>query len=219
MAMIFGLSSPACSPRAHGQALPQPVEDITVSAEAKQAQAVFAAGCFWCVEAVFQELQGVSEVESGYAGDSAESATYEIVSTGATRHAEAVRITYDPHQISYGQLLRIFFATHDPTTPDRQGPDQGHQYRSAIFYADDDQLRVAAAYINQLQQAGVYAPKSITTTLEPLTQFYRAEEYHQDFAVRNPDYPYVRHWIPGKLQKLANVAGHQLKAPTTQPAQ
>jgi peptide-methionine (S)-S-oxide reductase len=156
-------------------------------------------------------------VVSGYAGDAERNARYEVVSSGATRHAEAVRITYDPRKISYGQLLRVFFATHDPTTRDRQGPDQGHQYRSAIFYASEDEKRVAEAYIRQLEQEQVYAPASIVTTLEPLDAFYPAEQYHQDFVQRNPGNPYVRQWVPGKIQKLLDVAGDRVKPATTQP--
>jgi peptide-methionine (S)-S-oxide reductase len=216
--LMLGLGAFACERPTHGKDLPQPKEDLTASEGETSRTAVLAAGCFWCVEAVFEQLDGVTDVVSGYAGDSEKNAKYDAVSAGATRHAEAVQITYDPRKITYGQLLRVFFATHDPTTKDRQGPDWGHQYRSAIFFANDDEKRVAEAYIRQLADEQVYAPKQVVTTLEPLTQFYPAEQYHQDFVDRNPGNPYVRQWVPGKIEKLHTVAPDRIKRPTTQPA-
>ncbi len=162
---------------------------------------VFGSGCFWCSEAVFESLEGVTEVVSGYAGDTKENAIYEKVANHKTKHAEVIRITYDPGKITYGQLLRAFFTTHDPTTLDRAGPDVGHQYRSAIFFANAEEKRVAEAYIQQLTQAKAWADP-IVTKLEPLTEFYAAEEYHQDYVKRNPNNGYVRQNVPKKLQKV-----------------
>jgi peptide-methionine (S)-S-oxide reductase len=163
---------------------------------------ILAGGCFWGVEAVFENLRGVSQVVSGYAGGSANTAKYDLVSNGNTGHAEVVQITYDPQQISFGQLLKIFFAVaHDPTQVGGQGPDTGSQYRSAIFFANPDQQKVAQAYIAQLSQAKAFS-KPIVTTLEPLTQFYPAEAYHQNYIDRHPTAPYVVvHDLP-KLNQL-----------------
>ena len=164
--------------------------------------AVLAGGCFWCTEAVFERLPGVSDVTSGYAGGTAETANYQAVCSGRTRHAEAIRITYNASQTSYGELLRIFFAVaHDPTQLDCQGNDRGPQYRSAIFYADDEQKRVAEAYIAQIDAAAVYGDP-IVTTLEPLGEFYEAEDYHQDYARGNPTQPYVCAVALPKVAKL-----------------
>jgi peptide-methionine (S)-S-oxide reductase len=169
---------------------PDPATDLA-AATATEQTVVFAGGCFWGMEGVFEHLQGVSEVFTGYAGGSAETAHYEAVSVGATAHAEAVQITYDPAQISYGQLLKVYFAVaHDPTQLNRQGPDIGSQYRSAIFFANDEQKQVAQAYIEQLNQTQVF-DRPIVTELAPLEQFYAAEDYHQDFIARNPYNPYV----------------------------
>jgi peptide-methionine (S)-S-oxide reductase len=153
--------------------------------------AVFAGGCFWGVEGVFEQLKGVSKVVSGYTGGSKNTANYEAVSGGSSDHAESVQITYDPQKISYGQLLKVFFViAHDPTELNRQGPDTGTQYRSAIFFTDNDQKKVAEAYIKQLNSARIF-PKPIVTQIAALQQFYPAEEHHQDFIARNPKYPYV----------------------------
>lgn len=154
-------------------------------------EAVFASGCFWCVEAVFESVIGVDEAVSGYAGGLAKNANYSAVSAGRTDHAEAVKVYYDPQVISYETLLEVFFGSQDPTTLNRQGPDAGRQYRSVIFYADDIELAAAKAYIAKLTAAKVF-DGPITTTLEPLDQFYEAEEYHQDYERRNPNQPYVR---------------------------
>jgi peptide-methionine (S)-S-oxide reductase len=163
---------------------------------------ILAGGCFWGVEAVFENLRGVSQVVSGYAGGSANTAKYDLVSDGNTGHAEAVQITYDPQQISFGQLLKVFFAVaHDPTQVGGQGPDTGSQYRSAIFFTNPDQQKVAQAYITQLSRAKAFS-KPIVTTLEPLTQFYPAEAYHQNYIDRHPTAPYVViHDLP-KLNQL-----------------
>lgn len=183
---------------------PQPVIDLDQKGVTK-AEVVFAGGCFWCTEAVFEQLKGVSDVVSGYAGGKAETANYNAVGSGNTGHAEVIRITYNPSQLSYGQLLRVFFATHDPTQLNRQGNDIGTQYRSAIFFHNEDEKRVAEAYIKQLDAADALYPKPIVTTLEPLTQFHEAELYHQDYARQNPDQPYIKfHALPlaDKVDKL-----------------
>ena len=153
--------------------------------------AVLAGGCFWCTEAAFEQLEGVLDVTSGYAGGTKETADYKSVCTGATGHAEAIRITYDPAKIRYDQLLDIFFDAHDPTQLNRQGNDVGTQYRSAIFYASDAEKQAAEAKIGELTEKGKFV-RPIVTTLEPLTAFYPAEDYHQDYAQRNPDQPYIQ---------------------------
>lgn len=167
-----------------------------------QQTAVFAGGCFWGVEAVFEHLKGVSEVVSGYSGGKAATANYEAVSSGESEHAESVKITYDPSQISYDQLLKVFFqVAHDPTQLNRQGPDSGTQYRSAIFFTDSKQQQAAQTYIDQLSKANQFR-QPIVTQLTPLSSFYAAEENHQDFIARNPYYPYV---VVHDLPKLQNL--------------
>lgn len=171
--------------------LPDPVNDVTLAKSTSQQTAVFAGGCFWGVEAVFRHVNGVISATSGYAGGSARSANYEQVSSGATGHAEAVQVIYDPQKISYGQLLKIFFAVaHNPTELNRQGPDHGTQYRSAIFTTSDSQRKVALAYINQLQAVRVYADP-IVTQVQPLPVFYVAEDYHQNYLAQHPTQPYI----------------------------
>ncbi len=178
---------------------PDPLKDVRPSATATAQTAVLAGGCFWGVEAVFEQLNGVSDVVSGFAGGSQTTAHYEIVSSGASGHAEAVKISYDPSTITYGQLLKVFFAVaHDPTELNRQGPDEGPQYRSSIFYENDEQKTVASAYIQQLNDAHVFT-RRVVTTVAPLKGFYPAEGYHQDFLARNPDYPYI---VVNDLPKL-----------------
>jgi methionine-S-sulfoxide reductase len=154
-------------------------------------QAVFAGGCFWCTEAAFEQLDGVLDVTSGYAGGSKESADYDSVCKGSTGHAEVIRITYDPERISYEQLLDVFFEAHDPTQLNRQGNDIGTQYRSAIFYVSEAEKQAATAKIRELNEKGKFA-RPIVTTLEPLEAFYPAEDYHQDYARLNPDQPYIQ---------------------------
>jgi peptide-methionine (S)-S-oxide reductase len=153
--------------------------------------AVFAGGCFWGIEAVFEHTRGVVDAVSGYAGGTVANPEYETVSSGTTGHAESVRVVYDPSRVSYGELLRVFFSVaHDPTELNRQGPDEGPQYRSAIFYADEAQHGAATAYIAQVTAAKTFK-RPIVTQVVPLTKFYAAEKYHQDFAERNPNYPYI----------------------------
>lgn len=182
--------------------LPDPAVDIS-PATAKGAQtAVLAGGCFWCTEAVFEQLIGVEKVVSGFAGGDAASAHYEVVSAGRTNHAESIQITFDPARISYGQLLKVFFSVaHDPTQLNRQGPDSGKQYRSAVFYKDAEQKRVAEAYLKQLAEAKVFH-QPIVTEVTALKGFYPAEEYHQQFVKRHPNHPYVVVNALPKLEKL-----------------
>lgn len=182
---------------------PAPAQDVR-AAKGKRT-AVFAGGCFWCTEAVFEPLAGVEKVVSGYAGGDAASATYRKVSEGVTAHAEAIEITYDPAKISYGALLKVFFSVaHDPTQLDRQGPDWGKQYRSAIFTSDPEEKKVAAAYIAQLDGAKAFA-KPIITRLSPLEKFYPAEAYHQDFVQHNPSHGYVVVNALPKVEKLKKL--------------
>lgn len=181
--------------------LPAPALDEPATAAATET-AVFAGGCFWGVQGVFQHVRGVTQAVSGYAGGKAGTAHYEQVSDGDTGHAESVQVTYDPRLISYGKLLQVYFSVaHDPTQLNRQGPDTGTQYRSTIFAANEMQRQVAQAYIAQLGKAGVYG-KPIVTTLEDLKGFYPAEAYHQNFLVNNPRYPYI---VFNDLPKIANL--------------
>jgi len=190
---------------------PDAVVDTKGPAGAKKQAAVLAGGCFWCVEAVFQQIQGVEKVVSGYSGGDAASAHYEIVSTGKTGHAESVQITYDPQKISYGQLLKVFFhIAHNPTQLNRQGPDVGPQYRSAVFYSNPDQKRIAEAYIKQLDQAKVF-PSPIVTQVVELKAFYPAEEHHQNFCSRNPQNPYVMSVAMPKVEKVKKEVPELMK--------
>jgi peptide-methionine (S)-S-oxide reductase len=190
---------------------PDPVVDTPLAAAPTEKKAVLAGGCFWCVEAVFKELRGVRSVRSGYAGDSAATANYRAVCSGTTKHAEAIEIVYDASQTTFGQLLKIHFSVaHDPTQKDRQGNDLGRQYRSAIFVSEEEQRQVAEAYIRQLNSAGVFA-SPIVTTLEPLETFYPAEDYHQDYAARNPGQPYIVYIAQPKVEKLRENFEDRLK--------
>ncbi len=193
-------------------AFPDPERDLPAASGPQTA--VFAAGCFWCVEAVFRELDGVHDVISGYAGGTATSANYETVCSGNTNHAEVVQVDYDPSRISYGRLLKVLFSVaHDPTQLNRQGNDRGRQYRSGIFYGSEAEKDVAAAYIKQLDAAGVFkAP--IVTELTPLAEFYKAETYHQDYAARNPDQPYIAAVSTPKVEKLRATYAPLLKRDT-----
>jgi peptide-methionine (S)-S-oxide reductase len=182
--------------------LPDPKLDAPLASAPAAATAVFAGGCFWGVEAVFEHVKGVTRVVSGYAGGSAAGARYDQVSAGSTGHAESVQISYDPSRISYGQLLKVFFSVaHDPTELNRQGPDTGAQYRSAVFFSDAEQKRVAEAYIAQLEATRTFR-KPIVTQVAPLPAFYAAEAYHQDYLARHPDEPYI---VINDLPKLADL--------------
>jgi peptide-methionine (S)-S-oxide reductase len=182
----------ACNAGAAGRApIPPANADVALAAHPGQEKAVFAGGCFWGTQAVFERVKGVLNTTVGYSGGSAATATYGQVTTETTGHAESVEVVYDPSKITYGQLLRIFFSVaHDPTELNRQGPDVGTSYRSAIFYSNDEQKRIAKAYIAQLDAAKVFR-RAIVTEVTPLKGFYRAEDYHQDYALHNPGNPYI----------------------------
>jgi peptide-methionine (S)-S-oxide reductase len=181
--------------------LPAPLLD-NAKAPGPPQTAVIAGGCFWGVQGVYQHVRGVQSVLSGYAGGARATATYEAVSRGGTGHAESVEIRFDPKELSYGEILQIFFSVvHDPTQLNRQGPDTGTQYRSNIFYADDTQKRIAQAYIAQMERSKVFAGE-IVTRVDPLGAFYPAEAYHQDFLLKNPTYPYI---VINDLPKIENL--------------
>jgi peptide-methionine (S)-S-oxide reductase len=204
--MLLGLAVltlvQACGAADSAVVLPAPTTDIPATSAKGPQIAVFAGGCFWGVDAVFKHVKGVSNVVSGYAGGAAKSADYEMVSTGMTGHAESVQVTYDPAQVSYGQLLTVFFSVaHDPTQLNRQGPDTGTQYRSAIFTTNDEQKRVAQAYVAQLDKAKVF-PRPIVTEIVPLPAFYPAEAYHQNYLALHPTQPYI---VYNDLPKVANL--------------
>lgn len=184
-------------------AISKPVVSRTPTTTAKGEQtAVFAGGCFWGLEAVFEHVKGVSDVTNGYSGGTAKMADYETVSTGKTGHAEAVKITYDPSQISYEQLLKVFFSVaHDPTEINRQGPDTGTQYRSAIFYSNEEQKRLAESYIAELTKSKTFA-RPIATQVVSLNAFYKAEDYHQDYLDHHPDQPYIVAYDQPKVKNL-----------------
>jgi peptide-methionine (S)-S-oxide reductase len=186
--------------RSGGTAFPDPAVDAPRAATHEKQTAVLAGGCFWGVEGVFERIKGVTNVVSGFAGGDKSTAHYETVSTGTTGHAESVKITYDPSQITFGQLLKVYFAVaHDPTELNRQGPDTGTQYRSAIFYMDDEQKKIAEAYIQQLDAAHVF-PRAIVTQVVPFHGFYAAESYHQHYLDNNPTNPYI---VYNDLPKIA----------------
>jgi peptide-methionine (S)-S-oxide reductase len=220
---ITGFLGAACDKPAQASpaALPMPDVDLQADKAAKPGELhtiVVAGGCFWCIEGVYDQLAGVTKAESGYAGGTKETATYEQVCTARTGHAEAVKITYDPSKITYGQLLRVLFTVIDPTTKDRQGPDSGPQYRSAVFYENDDQKKVAEAYIKQLDAAKVFS-KPIVTTLEPLKPdaFYKAEDYHQKYVACHLRQPYIVHEALPKVDKVREQFKDQVK-PAETPA-
>lgn len=182
--------------------IPPPVRDLPLSTDQPSASIVLGGGCFWCVEAVFLSVKGVTGVRSGYAGGTAATANYEAVCSGTTNHAEVVEVTYDPRVVTLGRILQLFFgAAHDPTQLNRQGHDRGRQYRSAVFYQSQEQRDVVEAYIAQLNSARAF-PDPVVTTVEPLEAFYVAEGYHQNYAARNPGQPYVRFTALPKVEKL-----------------
>ena len=200
-ALVFSTSS-VLAANSNISRIPAPALDETPKPEAAREVAILAGGCFWGVQGVFQHVKGVTSAVSGYAGGSAPSAQYETVSTGTTGHAESVRVTFDPRTISYAQILQIYFSVaHDGTELNRQGPDLGTQYRSAIFPVDAEQTKIAEAYIDQLNQAHAFR-RPIVTKIEPGHAFYPAEGYHQDFLARNPTYPYI---AINDLPKVGNL--------------
>jgi peptide-methionine (S)-S-oxide reductase len=202
-AILLASTTLACNAvTASGVAIPDPALDASLASAKGEQTAVLAGGCFWGVEAVFEHVKGVSHVRSGYAGGSATTASYERVSTGNTGHAESVQITYDPSKISYGQLLKVFFAVaHDPTELNRQGPDTGTQYRSAIFYSNEEQKHIAQAYIEQLNKAKVFG-RPLVTQVAALPAFYEAEGYHQNYLANHPNEPYI---VFNDLPKVENL--------------
>jgi peptide-methionine (S)-S-oxide reductase len=190
-AVVTVLCSLSLFHSAHAQPLPDPAQDMSLSPQPGSESIVLAGGCFWGVQAVFQHTKGVKQAVSGYAGGEADTAHYEMVSTGSTGHAESVQVTYDPSEITLGKILKVYFAVaHDPTELDYQGPDHGTQYRSAIFYSTPQQKKLAEDYIAQLQREKVFSDP-IVTTLEPLKAFYAAEDYHQNYARLHPDNTYI----------------------------
>jgi peptide-methionine (S)-S-oxide reductase len=203
--LMFGVSRGTASATAHSASpLPKPNVELPPGKPGEIRSVVVAGGCFWCTEGAFAQFKGVKDVVSGYAGDTKDKANYKRVCDGDTNHAEAIKITYDSGVISYSQLLQIFFLAHDPTTKDRQGNDVGHQYRSAIFYASDDEKKVAEAYIKQLNDAKIFE-SPIVTTVEPLTEFFPAEDYHQDYVANNPNQGYVRACAIPKMEKVSEA--------------
>ena len=201
-AWTFSVSNAASGDSEKAVQLPAPTLDTPASTSAGKETAVFAGGCFWGVQAVFQHTKGVLNAVSGYAGGAKETATYASIGSGRTGHAESVQITYDPKQISYGKLLQIYFSVaHDPTTLNRQGPDSGTQYRSAVFYQDATQKQIAERYIAQLDAAKVF-PGKIVTQVNAQASFYPAEAYHQDYATLHPSQPYIARF---DLPKIANL--------------
>jgi peptide-methionine (S)-S-oxide reductase len=213
---LFSMIGAACSKPSHAaDQLPKSKVEYAPDKATKAGEtrtAIFAGGCFWCVEGVFEQMEGVKDAVSGYAGGTKESANYKAVCTGETGHAEAVKVTYDPSKITYAELLRVFYTTHDPTTKDRQGPDAGTQYRSAVFYLDDEQKKVAEAYIKQLNEAKAF-PAPIVTTLEAIKPeaFYVAEDYHQDYVRCNPNNPYIGSIAMPKVTKVREKFADQVK--------
>lgn len=201
LGVLIGLNG--CSlPAAPIETFPEPGIDASLAPQRELEAAVFAAGCFWGVEEVYQHVKGVHNVVAGYSGGNAASANYAMVSSGNTKHAESVHVLYDRSQVSYGQLLKVFFAiAHDPTQLNRQGPDRGPQYRSAIFYTSKEQERIADAYIEQLNTASVYK-KPVVTSLAPLMAFHAAEDYHQNYASRHPDELYILLHDAPKIARL-----------------
>lgn len=201
MLLIVGSAVFSCR-AGSARAVPAPAVDETKAPSPRKELAFFAAGCFWGVQAVFQHVKGVIKVTSGYSGGTVKNPDYEEVSSGTTGHAESVEVLYDGSQVTYGDLLRIFFSVaHDPTELNRQGPDEGTQYRSMIFYSTDEQKHIAEAYIAQLDQAKVF-PKPIVTQVVALTGFYNAEDYHQNYAELHPDNPYI---LYNDAPKVANL--------------
>lgn len=192
----------ACQAGSGAVAVPAPTVDQPKAATAAKQTATVAGGCFWGIQAVFQHVKGVLSATSGYAGGTVKNPDYEMVSSGRTGHAESVQIVYDPSQVTYGELLRVFFSVaHDPTQLNRQDPDEGTQYRSVIFYSNDEQKKIAEAYVAQLGQAKVYKHK-IVTQIVPLQAFYPAEGYHQNYAELHPNQPYI---VYNDAPKVANL--------------
>lgn len=183
--------------------------NFSIHCQTSTKTAYFASGCFWCVEAIFESVKGVYYAESGYSGGTVKNPNYEQISTGKTGHAETVKVVYNPKEISYETLLRIFFNSHDPSTLNKQGPDEGTQYRSVIFYQTEEEKKMAQEYIKLLKTKKTFS--RVTTTLEPFTKFYKAEEYHQDFEKRNPNHPYMQAISLPRLMRFKKSSPNYLK--------
>lgn len=212
---VLFLSTSSCQSRE--KKTTEPAEQAEINNMSKSQQdlsayetAYFASGCFWCVEAIFESVKGVAEVVSGYAGGPEEDPTYEQVSYGRTGHAEAVEVYYDPEQISFSELVQVFFGSHDPTTLNRQGPDRGRQYRSIAFYKNEQEQKIIRAYIDALEESKVY-DSPIVTEITPFTIFYRAEEYHQDYERKNPNNPYIQNISIPRLNRFKKNFSEYLK--------
>ena len=200
--LLIGISFACSTAGASPTPIPDPELDAPLAKVKGEQKAVLAGGCFWGIEAVFEHVKGVSDAKSGYSGGAAESAEYGQVSSGRTGHAESVLVTYDPSQVTYGQLLKVFFSVaHDPTELNRQGPDRGTQYRSAIFYANEEQKRIAEAYIKQLDRVKVFN-QPIVTQVAPLQKFHEAESYHQNYLAQHPNEPYI---VINDIPKVENL--------------
>ena len=189
---------------------PEPVWMPNGSINQNLKRAYFASGCFWCVEAIYESVRGVKEVYSGYSGGFTKNPNYNQIGTGRTGHAEAVEVIYDPEVVSFGTLVQVFFGSHDPTTPNRQGPDYGSQYRSIAFYTSEQEREIIQNYIALLEEKEIFS-KEIVTEIKPLEHFYYAEEYHQDYEKNNPDNPYVRQVSIPRLKKFQNLYPELLK--------
>jgi peptide-methionine (S)-S-oxide reductase len=212
LAVVLMAGTLACQAAEDAVRIPAPALDVPSVANGPTQTVVLAGGCFWGVQKVFQHVRGVRRAVSGYAGGNAASADYETVSTGRTGHAESVEVTFDPSVVSFGTLLQVYFSVaHNPTELDYQGPDHGTQYRSEIFTTNDEQKRIAEAYIRQLDAAGAYGQR-IVTRVEPLQRFYAAEDYHQDYATLHPDSGYIAHYDLPKVRNLAQLFPGQYRA-------
>lgn len=201
----------SCKASEKGSVVPQSVTTANIN-DTRFEKAYFASGCFWCVEAVFESVNGVAEVISGYAGGEASTANYSDVSSGRSKHAESVEVYYDPSVISFETLLVVFFGSHDPTTYHQQGPDKGSQYRSAIFFTSPKEKKESEDFVKKLYADGVFSAGSITTEIVPLEEFYPAEDYHQNFERLNPDQGYVKAVSIPRLRKFQNKYPHLLKS-------
>ncbi|MBA9072116.1 peptide-methionine (S)-S-oxide reductase [Flavobacterium gossypii] len=207
---LLTLITISCQSKEKEQLISEVKEPVKMEVEKGLEVATFGGGCFWCTEAIFLELDGVKKVESGYIGGKTPNPTYEEVSTGTTGHAEATQITFDPSKISFGELLEIFFATHDPTTLNRQGADVGTQYRSEVFYHSDEQKKIAEDYIKLLDSQNTFG-KSVVTKVSPATKFYVAEDYHQNYYARNKEKSYCSYVITPKVEKVRKQYSEKLK--------
>lgn len=208
LSCLLALTISACAQS--GKSKDKVPGDMEVNNNVKTEKATFGGGCFWCTEAQFQYLDGVTKVESGYAGGTVANPTYEEVSSGTTGHAEVIQVTYDPSKITYEELLQAFWQSHDPTQLNRQGNDVGPQYRSVIFYHNEDQHKLADLYKDKLQQSGAY-DKPVVTEIAPMTAFYKAEDYHQNYYNQNGSQPYCHFVIQPKLEKFKKVFKDKLK--------